>query len=601
MTANPLHWDLTNFYQDLKDPLLQADFQALDNETTALQAYFEQELKPLSGKAAEPADLAERLGRLLDRLNALLLQAGKIRAYLTAIVDTDSFNKEAEQMLSSFSIATLPLNNFSVGLRKWIGSIRGQLPAALALEGTAKAHSFYLLEQAEQSKYMMSEAEEVLANELNLSGGRAWHNLQGVLTSQKTVPFELDGEQKILPMPALINLRSHPNPEVRERAYYTEMSVWEELKEPLAACLNSIKGETNTLARKRGRPDALHASLEASRIDRETLEAMIGAIEDSLPVFRSYFKAKARLLGQDKLPWWSLFAPLGKTETTFSFDMAADLIVENFHHFTPELAGFARKAFDRRWIDAEQRPGKRGGAYCMGITALRESRILCNFDGSLDQVMTIAHELGHAFHNECEFQANKTDLQTRTPMTLAETASIMNETIMFHALRERAGSRDEELALLETKIGGDAQVIVDILSRFYFEREVFERRLKSTLSADEICEVMLQAQHDSYGDGLDPEVLNKFAWTWKPHYYSTGFAFYNYPYAFGLLFGTGLYAIFKERGAAFVPEYKALLANTGSAQAADLAAGFGIDIRSKAFWQTSLYETAKLVERYVTL
>jgi oligoendopeptidase F len=328
---------------------------------------------------------------------------------------------------------------------------------------------------------------------------------------------------------------------------------------------------------------------------------MLDAINDSLPMFRRYFQTKASFLGQEKLPWWSLFAPLGKTDTTFSFEQARDLILENLNQFSPELAGFAKTAFNQNWIDAEQRAGKRGGAYCMGVDALTESRILCNFDGSLDQVMTLAHELGHGFHNYCAFQADKTQLQTRTPMTLAETASIMNETIMFHALLKSVTNREEELSLLETKISGDAQVVVDILSRFIFEKEIFPRRDKATLSADEISEVMLQAQRDSYGDGLDPEVLNKYAWTWKPHYYSPALSFYNYPYTFGLLFGTGLYAIYQERGSAFVEDYKTLLASTGEAPAADLAARFGIDLRSKSFWKSSLDQTAALVGRYESL
>mgnify|MGYP000964293045 FL=1 len=237
----------------------------------------------------------------------------------------------------------------------------------------------------------------------------------------------------------------------------------------------------------------------------------------------------------------------------------------------------------------------------MGVEGVKESRIMSNFDGSFDQVMTLAHELGHAFHNYCAFQADKTPLQTETPMTLAETASIMCETIVFNALLEEIDDPQEELAILESSISGDAQTIVDIYSRFLFEKEVFERRLSATLSADEISEIMLQAQRDAYGDGVDPEVMNKFAWTWKPHYYSTGISFYNYPYSFGSLFAKGLYAIYKERGAAFVEDYKALLASTGEASAADLAARFGIDIRSKQFWAASLAQIAPQIERYKQL
>lgn len=601
MTPTPPRWDLTNIYADLSDPQLHADLEDIKANIATLEIYFRLELLPLVEYPIQPEELSAKLTCYIDQLNAILLKSSTIGSYLYGLVSTNSFDKAAEQLMSKVQIDQLPLENLLVRVRKWFDSMRDQLPAALEFEGSARAHRFYILEEVEHSRYMMSEPEEILANELTLSGGDAWDKLQATLTSQKTVQFELDGQLQTLPMPALINLRSHPDADVRERAYKLEQSVWEEMKEPLAACLNGVKGEANTLNKKRGREDCLHSSLEFARIDRETLDAMLDAIKDSLPMFRRYFQAKARHLGQEKLPWWSLFAPLGKTDTTFSFDQARDLILENLGQFSPELSGFVETAFNQHWIDAEQRPGKQGGAYCMGIDALKESRILANFDGSLDQVMTLAHELGHGFHNYCAFQADKSQLQTRTPMTLAETASIMNETIMFHALLKSVTNREEELSLLETKISGDAQVVVDILSRFLFEKEVFDRRDKATLSADEISEVMLQAQRDSYGDGIDPDVMNKFAWTWKSHYYSPTLSFYNYPYAFGLLFGTGLYAIYQQRGSAFVEDYKALLASTGEAPAAELAARFGIDIRSKAFWKSSLDQTADLVERYETL
>lgn len=601
MTENIPRWDLSNIYKSLDDPQLKQDLAAVQDDVASLTAFFESELLPLQDAPAAAEKLNKLLSQLVDSLNALLVKASTIGSYLYAITSTDSFDKAAEQLQSKFHIGLLPLQNLNTRIVAWLGKIADQLPAALELPGSARDHAFILREYAEQSQYQMSEAEEELANELSLSGGSAWGNLQGTLTSQKEVQFELDGKMQTLPLPALINLRSHPSADVRERAYKLEMATFEEMKEALAACLNGVKGEVNTLDRKRGREDCLHSSLDMARIDRATLEAMIEAIKDALPMFRDYFRAKAKLLGTEKLPWWSLFAPVGSVDKTYTFEEAKELILNNFASFSQEMADFAQNAFEKNWIDALQRPGKRGGAYCMGIEGTKESRIMANFDGSFDQVMTLAHELGHGWHNYCAFQANKNPLQTQTPMTLAETASIMCETIVFNALLKRIDDPATELAVLETSISSDAQTIVDIYSRFLFEHEVFERRKNATLSADEISEIMLQAQRDSYGDGIDPEVMNKFAWTWKPHYYSTGISFYNYPYAFGNLFAKGLYAIYQEKGAAFVEDYKALLASTGEASAADLAARFGIDIRTKAFWAASLAQIAPQIERYKQL
>ena len=224
--------------------------------------------------------------------------------------------------------------------------------------------------------------------------------------------------------------------------------------------------------------------------------------------------------------------------------------------------------------------------------------MLCNFDGSWTQVSTLAHELGHGFHNHCAFAAGKTELQQRTPMTLAETASTMCETIVTEAVL--AGTQDphERLAVLEAQIQGAAQTVVDIYSRYLFETEVFERRQRAELSADEFSEIMERAQKATYGDALDERYLQKYMWTWKPHYYSPGLSFYNFPYSFGLLFATGLYAIYQQRGPGFVDDYKKLLASTGEARPAALARRFGIDIRTRTFWEDSLAIIGKQIDRF---
>ncbi len=600
MEKTPPRWDLSNVYTGLDAPALAADIEWVKTSTEALKQFYEEQL--VSIKKDSPSEtINQALSTVVDKMNALWMKAATINAFLHSFIATDSFDQHAMQMGSQFDMVMVGIQKTGVLVEAWIGQFKDVLPDALKLGNSAGAHAFPITEIAEQSQYLMSEKEEVLSSELSLSSSRAWSKLQGTVTSQKTVVFELDGEEKTLPMPALINLHAHPDEEVRKRAYEAEMVAWESIKEPLAACMNGIKGWVNTLNAHRGRVDALHGPIDQARIDRETLKAMMDAMEESFPMFRRYFKAKAARFGQKALPWWNVFAPTGKSEKVYAFDEAADFIVENFNKFTPELGEYARNAFDQNWIDAEQRPGKRGGAFCMSVPAVKESRILCNFDGSLDQVMTIAHELGHGYHSFNMFQAGKTPLQRQTPMTMAETASIMCETIMFNAVMETIDDPQEELALLETALISDAQVIVDIYSRFLFEKEVFERRQKSDLSADELSEIMENAQAATYGDGVDENFRHKFMWTWKPHYYSAGLSFYNFPYAFGSLFGVGLYAIFEQRGADFIPDYKKLLSSTGEAPAAELAARFGIDIRSKDFWKDSLAVVGKRIDRYCEL
>lgn len=600
MAAKAPRWDMTNVYPSLDSKQFKNAIKKYNAELDELEIFLQKAVKANSKTDAKK--LGKLFGEAMERFNALFTLSGTISPYIYSFVSTDSRNKEATRALSAFEQMSVRASVLNTQFQAWTGAL-GQtaIKKAAKMNASAKSHEFALLETAEQSKYLMSPAEETLAADLTLSGGNAFGKLQGTITSQMTVDFELNGKIQKMPMPALINLRSHPDEATRRRGYEAENKAWETVQETLTACMNGVKGETLTLDKKRGREDALHASLDFARIDRSTLNAMLSAMKDSFPMFQRYFKSKAKRLGKKKLAWWDLFAPMGKTDTVYSWNEARDFITRNFSQFSPELGAFAKRAFDNHWIDAEQREGKRGGAFCMGVEGVKESRIMSNFDGSFDQVSTLAHELGHAFHNECAYQAGKTPIQQNTPMTLAETASIMCETIATEAALKEIANPQEELAVLEAQINGASQTIVDIYSRYLFEKEVFERRAKSELSSDELNDIMERAQKAAYGDGLDERYLQKYMWTWKPHYYSSGFPFYNYPYAFGLLFATGLYAIYQKRGAEFVPAYKELLASTGEARAADLADKFGINIRTKKFWADSLAIIGKRVDRYCKL
>lgn len=600
MTISAPRWDLTNVYPSLESKEFKTAVADYKKQVAALEKFFKNKLSKTNEKS-KAKELAPLVGETIERINKIQTLSSTIFPYIYSFVTTDSRDKLAMKTLSEMEQASLPMSQLLTQFTAWVGKISAKLPKIITLSPSAKAHAFMLRESAQQSKYLMSEAEENLASELSLSGGNAFGKLQGTVTSQLSVDFELDGKVEKMPIPALINLRSHPDESTRRRGYEAENIAWEGVKEILAACLNGVKGEANTLNRKRGRKDAIHSSIDAARMDRKTLNAMLEAMEGSFPMFRKYFKAKAKKIGKEQLAWWDIFAPVGKADKVYTFEEARDFILENFGRFSPDLAAFAKRAFDNNWIDAEQRDGKRGGAFCTEVQGLKESRILCNFDGSFDQVSTLAHELGHAFHNECAYQANKTTLQQLTPMTLAETASTMCETIVTEAVLATTKDPQEELAVLEAQIQGAAQVVVDIYSRYLFEKEVFERREKSELSADDFNDIMERAQKATYGDGLDERYLQKFMWTWKPHYYSPGLSFYNYPYAFGLLFATGLYAIYQQRGEAFVEDYKNLLASTGEETAAKLAKRFDIDITTRKFWDDSLAIIGKRVDRYCEL
>jgi len=593
-------WDLSNVYPGLESGVFSSAIADLHMRLNDLDAFLDEHQIARTSSTKDNAAVRTAINGYLDRMNEILRLFFTLRAYAASFVTTDSYNTTAKRLLSELELHGVRLQKAGIRFQGWIGVVADTLPSILQRDGPAKAHAFYLRELAEQSKYMMGDLEESLAAELSLSGDNAWGKLQGTICSQLMVTFDRNGKPEKMPITALQNLGHDPDPDVRRRAYETELAAWETVREPLAAALNGVKGAVVILDKRRSRIDALHASIDQARIDRDTLETMLGVMQDSFPMFRRYLRAKAKRLGHDGgLPWWDLFAPVGRSERRYTWPETKEFIVTQFRTFSDRLANLAQRAFDHNWIDAEPRDGKRGGGFCMSVPAVDESRILCNFDGSLDQVSTVAHELGHAFHNEC--QVGKTELQTVTPMTLAETASIFCQTIVTDAALANVSGTEEELAILETFLIDATQVIVDITSRFLFEKEVFERRAKAELSADDFCEIMLRCQKATYSDGLHEHHLHPYMWAWKPHYYRGNLSFYNYPYAFGLLFGTGLYALYKERGHAFVPEYEALLASTGEGTAADLAARFGIDIRKPDFWQGSLSVIGKRIDRYVEL
>jgi oligoendopeptidase F len=598
------HWDLETIYPGLESEPYLAAMQDLRQQIDDLESFMKDQGIAGSGRIPDSAqEIAGKIEGVLNRINRLLALQATLDAYITGFVTTDSFNTLAARRMSELELISVRFKQLEVLFRGWLGAVSAaepELDQVIQSHMTLESHAYALQETISESRYLMSEAEEELAAQLSLSGASAWGRLQGTVTSQIALPFERNGEMVELPITAIMNIRRYDRDEsVRRRAFEAEIDAWESMREPLAACMNGIKGTVNTLNARRGREDSLHQSIVQARLDRKTLETMLGVMKESFPMFRRYFKAKAKHIGKEALAWWDVFAPVGEEGKTFGYLEARDYILDIFKGFNANLFEFTQRAFDSGWIDAEPRKGKRGGAFCMEVPLLEESRILCNFDGSLDQLLTIAHELGHAFHNEC--QKGLTMIQRSTPMTLAETASIFNETLVTEAALRDAESAQEELAILETFLIGASQVIVDIYSRYLFEHEVFERRREAELSPDDFCEIMLRAQRETYGEGLDPAHQHAYMWAWKPHYYSESLSYYNYPYAFGQLFGLGLYAIYLERGAEFFDQYQQLLRETGMGTAAELAGRFGIRLDQPGFWHNSMQVIEKRIDRYEEL
>lgn len=601
LAAEPLpRWDMSNIYTGLEGADYQAAVARLEAELTGFEELLDAHgIRRLPAAShAEAAALAATLAAALRRANDVARLSETLDAFVYAFLTTDSYNAAATREYSRLELLDTRRKRLDVRLRGWIGSLEARLPELIAADAYLHEHAFYLRHSAQQSRYLMPEDQESLAAELCVDGGNAFGKLQGTVTSQLKVPFDRDGVVEQLPIAVVRNLSYDSDREVRRRAYDAELDGWHSIRSTVAACLNGVKGTALTLARRRRRASVLDAALDDNRIDRATLDALLGAIREALPTFRRYLRAKADKLDLERLAWWDVHAPMGAAERTLAWTEARDFLVDKFGGFSPDLGRFAARAFDENWIDAGPRDGKRGGAFCMGVIGVEQSRVLMNYDGSFEQVSTLAHELGHAWHNYC--QTGLPPLRRGSPSTLAETASIFCETLIAEASLSHA-DRDEQLMILETQLANATGVCLDISSRFLFESAFLERRQKSELGSEEICELMLAAQRETYADSVDEATYHRYMWLWKPHYYSPAENFYNFPYAFGHLFGLGLYAAYRREGERFVPRYRELLRATAQEQAAPLAARFGIDITQPDFWRSSLAIVAEQVRRYEEL
>jgi pepF/M3 family oligoendopeptidase len=580
-------------YPGLDSPEFEQGFQSAVESIDGLVDLFDRHQVGRREPAPLDDETVRAVEEVIGRYNAVLDEVRTLGAYINSFVATNSRDNLAQAKLSEFQRQTVRLSQLGTRFTAWIGSL--DVEGLIERSQVARDHAFALRQAKRRAEHLMSPPEEELAAELNLSGGTAWGKLHNNVTSQLQVPVELQGEARELPMSMVRNLAYDPDRDVRRRAYEAELGGWQRVAVPLAAALNSIKGEVNTLARRRGWESPLDASLFGSHIDRQTLEAMMQAARESFPDFRRYLRAKARALGVDALAWYDLFAPVGKSSRTWEYDEATQFIVEQFGTYSSKLSDFAARAFRERWVDAEPRPGKRDGAFCMALRK-DESRVLANYKPAFEGMSTLAHELGHGYHNLVK--SSRTILQSITPMTLAETASIFCETIIRHAAL-RDADEQEQLAILDASLEGSCQVVVDITSRFLFEQGVFESRRQRELSVDELNALMLDAQKQTYGDGLDQDALHPYMWAVKTHYYSAGLSYYNYPYMFGELFGLGLYARYQQDPAEFRTGYDDLLSSTGMDDAATLAARFDIDIRQPDFWRSSLDIVRSEIDRYV--
>ena len=578
-------WSLEVYYKGYEDPAFAEDFELLQKNAQALETAL--------GQAREQDDV-QGLVTVLEAKEAYAKVLFKLNEYLglrNSVDTTDGKTLDYIGRLDKINASTAKAQS---AMDKYIAGV-ADLEACIAAHPLLTEYAFLLRNTKKKAVHLFSDEMEAMISRMNLSGGNAWSRLFDYLTS--TLKVDYDGEQ--ITLPAVRNLANDPDGAVRKKAYEAELASYAKIEGSIAYALNNIKSQVRMLAQERGYDSALTMTLDQSNMKRETLDAMFGAMQEYLPVFHKYMRAKAEYLGyHNGLPWFEMLAPLGRNDKKYTLEEAKQCLLDSFGQFSKDMADMMERAFDEEWIDFYPREGKVGGAFCCEVSHAGQSRILTNFNGSFDAVDTLAHELGHAYHGTqtCSHRILNRDY----PMQVAETASTFNEThITCLAIAKATG--EEKLALLDNILMNTTQVICDIYSRFLFEDSVFNACEDRFLMPEDLKAMMLDAQKKAYGDGLDPEYMHPYMWACKGHYYSEALSYYNFPYEFGALLAMGLYSMYLKEGEAFLPKYNKFLHATTVMSVEDTAAVVGIDLTSKDFWRESLKSFADMIDEFVEL
>lgn len=458
--------------------------------------------------------------------------------------------------------------------------------------------AFRLSEMRRDGQELLDEQSENIINTLALDGQSAWSQHYDTIVASIQIPF--NGEM-LSAGQAFNTMMSSQDKAVRQELFEKWEKAWSEKADIFADTLNHLDGFRLNNYKLHGVDDFLKQPLEYNRLDKETLDMMWGTIQKNKQPIIDFLTRKAQLFGKNKMDWQDQDAPivLGDfEERRYTFDQAADFIVENFKKFSPKMSEFAQMAFDKAWIEAEDRPGKRPGGYCTSLPKSQESRIFMTYGESVNEVSTLAHELGHAFHSHVMW-----DLPTLNQdyaMNVAETASTFAELIVADATLKEAKTDEEKINLLDVKLQNAIAMFMNIHARFIFESNFYAARQKGLVATDEITRLMVEAQKEAYINGLGS--YHPHFWAAKLHFFIDEVPFYNFPYTFGYLFSLGIYAKASQHADGFEDQYIALLRDTASMTTEELAKKhLDTDLHQATFWQAGIDMVLKDIATFMEL
>ncbi|MGD8922744.1 MAG: M3 family oligoendopeptidase, partial [Candidatus Zixiibacteriota bacterium] len=463
-----------------------------------------------------------------------------------------------------------------------------------------KEIEFSLNEMRRLAREKMSVELESLALDLGVNGFHAWNRLYDKMAGDLRVEFEEKGEKKTISLGQLATKMSDTDRSVRAQAFEKMTGAWKSRQELAGMALNSLSGYRWTLYERRKWDSALHEPLNQARLKQGTLDSMWRVISVETPKLEPYIDAKKKLLKIDKFSWYDQFAPCGKADKLYSFEEAGKFIVDNVRSFSDDMADFMEMALDKHWIEAEDRAGKAGGGYCTRFGPFKEGRIFMTYAGTYENLLTLAHELGHLYHGYV--LKEHPPFANRYPMTLAETASIFSELLVTDAALKMTTDPQEKLMLLDQKLQGPYTMFCDIHSRYLFERSFYEARKKGMVSTEKLNELMTAAQKEAFAGLLDESGYHPLFWASKMHFYLSELGFYNFPYTFGFLFAGGVYDRARKEGKPFAAKYRELLSDTGRMTTEDVAQKhLGVDLTKDRFWADAVNRSLLDVEEFVKL
>ncbi len=585
----------------LKDLQLTWDLESIfpgGSQSPQLQSYLKQldsDIGKLAGDVEQPINDWEQLIERVQDISARLRQAG---AFVGCLNAQDTKDEKARLLAGAIQQLRAKLNSAMTAIDQQMLDMDDQQWQQLLNKPSLKEIVWPLEERRRRAAAKMPMDLEQLANDLSVDGYHGWGELYNTITGRMSIPFEKEGQKVKLSVGQAANLFSSPDSKLRSEMAAKWEEAWGQEADLCATTLNHLGGFRWSLYRKRGWDSVLQEPLEVNRMEQVTLDAMWDTISANKDIFIQAMERKARLLGMGRLGWFDRGAPLGKIQQKYSYDEAANFIVEQFGKVSPKMAEFTTDAFRRSWIEAEDRGDKRAGAFCTSFPATSETRVFMTFAGSATNVSTLAHEMGHAFHQHV--MTGLPLMAQGYAMNVAETASTFAEMVVADAAVEAASSREEKVALLGGKVMSATSFLMDIHSRFLFETRFYEARRQGPLGVDQLNELMVSAQKEAFQDSLSQ--WHPHFWASKMHFYITGVPFYNFPYTFGYLFSAGVYAMAKQEGASFEDKYVALLQDTGRMRVEDLARKhLDVDLTGPDFWQQAIDMVAEDAKSFLEL